>query len=94
MIKHRFPGKKDLLVLEEEDNGKFCVTYLQHDLDYDFPDDDGKTREPREVYYTTHSQYFEDYNTALEVFRRRRDSDTPWLSVDVEPQANEPRVPA
>ena len=94
MIKHRISGKKDLLVLEEEDNGKFCVTYLQHDLDYDCHDDDDKTREPREVYYTTHSQYFEDYNTALEVFRRRRDSDTPWLSVDVGSLATEERVAA
>jgi hypothetical protein len=69
MITHRIPNSKDLLVLEAEDD-EFVVRYLEHTVDYSMVE---LGEEPRDAYYSTNSQYFWDYNRALEVFRKRRE---------------------
>jgi hypothetical protein len=76
-LTHRISNEAQL-VLEESSIG-FTVTYLTLELQPDDGDGDGDG--DRLVWFSNNGENFSDYNTALEVFRRRRNSEQPFAPV-------------
>lgn len=73
---HRFDAKSQLVM--EEHNSEFHISYLTLEPTFN---EEGEP--PQDSWYSNHGQVFTDYNQALHCFRKRRDSDNPFVAFEL-----------